>query len=67
LPARRQTLHLTVLGEHRRAGDARADSVDTATIDPPEPGSIIARATARMVSHAPVRLISMIRRQSAGA
>jgi len=40
--------------------------LDTATIDPPEPASIITRATARMVNHVPVRLISMTRRQSAG-
>ena len=40
--------------------------LDTATIDPPEPASTIARATARIVSHVPVRLVSMTRRQSAG-
>ena len=40
--------------------------LDTATIDPPEPASTIARATARNVSHVPVRLMSMTRLQSAG-
>ena len=39
--------------------------LDTATIDPPEPASTIARATARIVSQVPVRLVSMTRCQSA--
>ena len=33
--------------------------LDTATIDPPGPASTIARATARIVSQVPVRLVSM--------
>ena len=40
--------------------------LDTATIDPPDPESIIVRATARMVSQVPVRLVSMTRCQSLG-
>ena len=41
--------------------------LDTATMDPPPPLSIIARATARIVSQVPVRLTSITRFQSAGS
>ena len=41
--------------------------LDTATMDPPLPLSIIACATARMVSQVPVRLTSSTRFQSAGS
>ncbi len=41
-------------------------TLDTATIEPPEPASTIARATARIVSQVPVRLVSSTFCQSAG-
>ena len=40
--------------------------LDTATMDPPEPAFTICCATARIVSHVPVRLVSMTRCQSSG-
>jgi hypothetical protein len=40
--------------------------LETATIAPPLPASTIAWATALIVSHVPVRLVSMTRRHSAG-
>ena len=42
-------------------------TLDTATIEPPIPASIMALAPARMTSQVPVRLTSRTRRQSSGA